>query len=35
MSKSRRMGFTSYIATDTAFFDLFERLRADRIIPSK
>ena len=35
MSKSRRIGFTSYIATDTAFFDLFERLRADRIIPSK
>ena len=33
MSKSRRMGFTGYRATDDAFFDLFERLRADRLIP--
>lgn len=33
MSKSRRLGFTSYRATDDAFFALFERLRADRIIP--
>ncbi|WP_184055978.1 SDR family oxidoreductase [Sphingomonas aerophila] len=33
MSKSRRMGFTGYRATDDAFFDLFERLRSDRLIP--
>ncbi|TJZ91771.1 SDR family oxidoreductase [Paracoccus gahaiensis] len=33
MSKSRRMGFTGYVATDQAFFDLFERLRQDRLIP--
>lgn len=33
MSKSRAMGFTGYIATDRAFFDLFDQLRADRIIP--
>ena len=33
MSKSRRLGFTGYRATDDAFFDLFERLRADRLIP--
>ncbi len=34
MSKCRAMGFTGYIATDTAMFDLFERLRADRLIPA-
>ncbi|MBA9065570.1 nucleoside-diphosphate-sugar epimerase [Methylobacterium fujisawaense] len=33
MSKSRRLGFTAYQATDDAFFDLFGRLRADRLIP--
>ncbi|WP_374295463.1 SDR family oxidoreductase [Sphingomonas sp.] len=33
MSKSRRLGFTSYQPTDDAFFALFERLRADRLIP--
>ncbi len=33
MSKSRRLGFTGYRTTDDAFFALFERLRADRIIP--
>lgn len=33
MSKSRRLGFTGYVATDEAFFDLFEELRADRLIP--
>ncbi|MBP0616599.1 SDR family oxidoreductase [Jiella mangrovi] len=35
MSKSRKMGFTGYQATDDAFFDLFERLAADRIIPGR
>ncbi len=35
MSKSRRMGCTGYAATDAAFFDLFERLRADKIIPAR
>ncbi|WP_138464389.1 SDR family oxidoreductase [Poseidonocella sp. HB161398] len=33
MSKSRKRGFTGYVATDDAFFELFEELRADRIIP--
>jgi nucleoside-diphosphate-sugar epimerase len=33
MSKSRRLGFLDYQATDDAFFDLFARLRAARIIP--
>ncbi|MET0314548.1 MAG: SDR family oxidoreductase [Hansschlegelia sp.] len=33
MSKGRRLGFTGYKATDDAFFELFERLRADRLIP--
>ena len=33
MSKSRRLGFTGYQPTDDAFFSLFERLRADRLIP--
>jgi nucleoside-diphosphate-sugar epimerase len=33
MSKSRRLGFCGYEATDDAFFDLFATLRADRLIP--
>jgi nucleoside-diphosphate-sugar epimerase len=33
MSKSRRLGFLDYQPTDEAFFDLFARLRAARIIP--
>jgi nucleoside-diphosphate-sugar epimerase len=33
MSKSRRLGFTAYQPTDDAFFDLFEQLRRDRLIP--
>ncbi|WP_375421078.1 SDR family oxidoreductase, partial [uncultured Sphingomonas sp.] len=33
MSESRRLGFTAYQPTDDAFIDLFERLRADRLIP--
>jgi hypothetical protein len=33
MSKSRRLGFTGYVPTDDAFYALFERLRADRLIP--
>jgi hypothetical protein len=33
MSKSRRLGFLDYQATDDAFFDLFGRLRRERIIP--
>ncbi|MBQ2260932.1 MAG: SDR family oxidoreductase [Loktanella sp.] len=35
MSKCRRMGFTGYVATDDAFFDLFARLRADKLIPAQ
>ena len=33
MSKSRRLGFLDYQATDEAFFDLFATLRTARIIP--
>ena len=33
MSKSRRLGFTAYQPTDDAFFALFARLRADRLVP--
>jgi nucleoside-diphosphate-sugar epimerase len=33
MSKSRRLGFTGYQATDDAFFALFAQLRAERLIP--
>ncbi len=33
MSKSRRLGFTGYQATDDAFYNLFARLRDDRLIP--
>lgn len=33
MSKSRRLGFLDYQPTRESFFDLFERLRAERIIP--
>ena len=33
MSKSRRLGFTSYQPTDDAFFALFQRLRDGRLIP--
>jgi nucleoside-diphosphate-sugar epimerase len=33
MANSRRLGFTAYQATDGSFFDLFERLRAERLIP--
>jgi hypothetical protein len=33
MGKSRRLGFLEYKPTDDAFFALFEKLRADRLIP--
>jgi nucleoside-diphosphate-sugar epimerase len=33
MSKSRRLGFAEYQPTYDAFFELFARLRADRLIP--
>ncbi|MEH3146286.1 MAG: SDR family oxidoreductase [Methylobacterium frigidaeris] len=33
MGRSRRLGFTAYQPTDDAFFDLFGRLRQDRLIP--
>lgn len=33
MSKSRRLGFLDYQATDDAFFRLFDELRAKRVIP--
>ena len=33
MSKSRRLGFLEYQPTDDAFFDLFEDLCANRLIP--
>jgi len=34
MGKSRRFGFLDYHSTDRSFLDLFDRLRAERIIPS-
>lgn len=33
MSRCRKLGFTGYVATDDAFFSLFERLRQERLIP--
>ena len=33
MSKSRKLGFLEYQATDDSFFDLFSRLREERLIP--
>lgn len=33
MSKSRAMGFTAYQASDQAFFDVFDKLREERLIP--
>lgn len=33
MSKSRKLGFLDYQASDDSFFDLFARLRAEKIIP--
>jgi nucleoside-diphosphate-sugar epimerase len=33
MSKSRKLGFLDYQPTDDSFFDLFTRLRHDRVIP--
>lgn len=33
MSRSRRLGFTAFQASDQAFFDVFDRLRAERLIP--
>jgi nucleoside-diphosphate-sugar epimerase len=33
MSRSRKLGFREYQATDDSFFDLFTRLRDERIIP--
>ncbi|GFM61314.1 SDR family oxidoreductase [Pseudomonas cichorii] len=33
MSKSRTLGFSAYKASDQAFFDVFDRLRAERLIP--
>lgn len=33
MSRSRKLGFTAYQPTDESFFELFERLRKDRLIP--
>ena len=33
MANSRGLGFTAYQATDASFYDLFTRLRAERLIP--
>jgi nucleoside-diphosphate-sugar epimerase len=33
MSKSRKLGFLDYQATDDSFFELFARLRQNRVIP--
>jgi hypothetical protein len=32
MSKSRKLGFTVFQDTEQTFYDLFEQLRADRLI---
>ena len=33
MSKSRKLGFPVFQRTEDSFYDLFEQLRADRLIP--
>jgi hypothetical protein len=33
MSKSRKLGFREYQATDDSFFDLFDTLRREDVIP--
>ncbi|RXM38964.1 NAD-dependent dehydratase [Chryseobacterium sp. CH21] len=33
MSKSRKLGFTAYTSTEDSFINVFERLRAENIIP--
>ena len=33
MSKSRKLGFLEYRATDESFFRLFARLKEERLIP--
>lgn len=33
MSKSRALGFKEFQASDQAFFDVFDELRAQRLIP--
>lgn len=33
MSKSRNLGFLDYQVSDEAFFDVFARLRASKLIP--
>ena len=33
MSKSRRLGFRAFQATDDSFFDLFRQLREAKLIP--
>ena len=33
MSKSRKLGFTGYHPTEESFFEVFEKLRQDRLIP--
>lgn len=33
MSKSRKLGFTAYVSTEDSFINVFERLRAENMIP--
>lgn len=33
MSKSRKLGFSAFKASDDAFFEVFEKLRSERLIP--
>lgn len=35
MSKSRKLGFLDYQPSDEAFFRVFDRLRASKLIPEK
>jgi hypothetical protein len=34
MTESRVRGFSTFQSTPTSFFDLFDRLRAERLIPA-
>jgi hypothetical protein len=33
MSKSRKLGFTVFQKTEDSFYDLFEQLRVEKLIP--
>lgn len=35
MTKSRKLGFDRFQASDESFLDLFQRLKAERVVPSR